>query len=86
MEDSIVRTAQFDTILSKPPAIILKMRASTRSPKSVPGANPHIETLIIGLKMILNPVVLVRACHMPRIKHTYRYTKDTSPKNHKEQF
>ena len=47
-----VRTAQFDTVLSKrgvgtaqlKKVIILKMRASTCSPKSVPRANPHLET------------------------------------------
>ena len=51
-------------------------------------ANPHLDALDQhkSPKIKANPVVPVRACHMPRIKHTYRYTKDTSPKNYKEQF
>ena len=33
-----------------------------------------------------NPVVPVRVCHMPRIKHTYRIQARTLPMIHKEQF
>jgi hypothetical protein len=39
-----VRTVQFKTVLSKPPVIIFKMRASICPLKSMPRANPHLET------------------------------------------
>jgi hypothetical protein len=40
----IVRTAQFNTILGKSSVIIIKMRANTRSPESMPRVNPHLKT------------------------------------------
>ena len=39
-----VRTAQFDTILNEPPAIITQMRVNTCLPESVPHIIPHLET------------------------------------------
>ena len=50
--------------------------------------NPYLEALdqYKSPKTKANPVIPVRAYHMPEINHTYRYTKDTSPMNHKEQF
>ena len=64
---NIVRTTQFNTILNKLPVTILKIRASTCLPKSVPYANPHLETSTMtphSLEMISNPVVPV--CNNPQ--------------------
>ena len=44
--------------------------------------NPHLEALYYqhnSPKPKANPVIPVSACHMPRIKHTYRNTICTSP-------
>ena len=83
-----VRSVQFVLDLGEIISQFIKMRASTCPSLDTPHANPHLDALDQHKSPTTkaNPVVPVRACHMPRIKHTYRYIKDTSPKNHKEQF
>ena len=84
-----VRTAQFDIILGKPPVIIIKMRANTRSSESIPRVNLYLKTRTTDTSFAQNniksgspgtclPHDQDRA-HIP-------FTKDTSPMNHKEQF
>ena len=52
----VVRTAQFDTILNKPPVIIIQMRVNTCLPESVPRVIPHLETRITGTSFIQNNI------------------------------
>ena len=56
----------------------INMRASTCPSPDTVRANPHLEALDQhkSPKMKANHVVLVRACHTPKIKHMYRYTNE----------
>ena len=67
----------------------INMRASTCPSPDTVRANPHLEALDQhkSPKMKANHVVLVRACHTPKIKHMYRYTIQFAhhQMNHKEQ-
>ena len=85
-----VRTAPFAFGLGEIIDQFIKMRASTCPSASLdtPHANPHLDALDQHKSPTTkaNPVVPVRACHMTRIKHTYRDIIDTSPMNHKKQF
>jgi hypothetical protein len=55
-QTSIVRTAQFDTILNKPPVIIIQMRVNTCLPVRVPRVIPHLETRITDTSFIQNNI------------------------------
>jgi hypothetical protein len=73
---SAVKTVQFNTILNEPPIIIIKMRANTRSPESVPRVNPHLryeQPKRHSPKIISNPIVPV--CASPYDQdHAYTHT------------
>ena len=71
-----IRTAQFALSLGEIIDQCIKMRASTCPSLDTPRANPHLEALDQHKlpKTKANPVVPICACHIPRIKHTYRYT------------
>jgi hypothetical protein len=69
-------TVQFDTILNKLLIIIFKMRANTRSSKSVPHVNPHLnykQPTRHSQKMISNPIVPVYAPSYIQ-DHAYTHT------------
>ena len=83
-----MRPAQFALGLGEIIGQSIKIRVSTCPSLDTPRANPRLEGLeqYKSPKTKANPVIPVRAYHMPEINHTYHYTKDTSPMNHKEQF
>ena len=45
----VVRTAQFNTILSEPPVIIFQIRVNTCLPESMPRVTSHLETRITDM-------------------------------------
>ena len=69
---SAVRTAQFALDLGEIIDQSINMRVSACPFFDTPHANPHLEALdqYKSSKAKTNPVVSVRACHIPRIKHT----------------
>ena len=74
---SAVRSAQFAFDLGEIIDQSIKMRVSACPFFDTPHANPHLEALdqYKSSKAKTNPVVSVRACHIPRIKNTYRSQK-----------
>jgi len=51
-----MRTAQFNTILNEPPAIIIQMRINMYLPESVPRVIPHLETRITDTSFAQNNI------------------------------
>jgi hypothetical protein len=69
------RIFQFNTILNEPLVIIIKMRANTHSPGSVPYVNAHLnheQPTRHSPKIISSPVVPVRAPPYAQ-DHAYTY-------------
>ena len=84
-----VRTAQFDIILGKPPVIIIKMRANTRSPESMPRVNPHLKTRTTDMSFAQNNTKFssLGTC-LPHAQDQAHipFTKGTLPKNIESNF
>ena len=83
-----ISTAQFALSLCEIIDQYIKMRASTCPSLAKPRANPHLEALDQhkSPKTKANPVVPVRACHIPRIKNTYRSQKIHHQRTIKNKF
>ena len=72
----VVRTTQFNTILSKPPVIIFHMRVNTCMPESVPRVIPHLETQITDTLFIQDNIKSGSPgmCSNIRPESTYAHT------------